>query len=456
MSTMNNQLTFGACAALLRANGYAPAPLATGGHVAGPFAVVQTDYARYAENDGAPVAVLTAIPLPRNELEPVQGARGTWLAKLTVNVRAELVDEIDAIVKRYAGAARCPVLIEDDGSMLFVFRTVDLWGTLSAGCDPDHVRIVAGPSCIPVAGNWRSGIDLLTVARGELPELDRVKADELVNELGQLLQDRAAPLPVLPPPSPPKPLLQPGERLLFGNTRAMRRLSYNGFTVCPVSLEDNQVPKLESHVAQWVDGFRLDDERYSDFGVGLITTHTRPSNLFDMSAVKPGATWLAELEVRARTDIAAAIHSIIAARYGQGPIRIASDGSRLYLFKRVYGMPLAATDFIRSATGADGYPVIGSTVRIRIASAPVIVLSGADDAGKPYRWERGDPLTVARDDLPALDGNLSQWFLKAVEQLLASGKISSTPAPKRGRKAAAIGVSAAGTDGTDVRGVTHP
>lgn len=98
-------------------------------------------------------------------------------------------------------------------------------------------------------------------------------------------------------------------------------------------------------------------------------------------------------------------------------------------------MPLASTDFLRGATGANGFAVLGTTVRIGIARTGVILVSGTDEAGKPYRWENGDPLTVARDDLPALEGNLAAWILRAVENLLASGDFSEEPpTPKRARK----------------------
>src|SRR5688500_7191140 len=116
-----DQLTFGNAAALLRANGYAPIPLDNSRKPLGPVYVTQTDWARFPAYADSPVAALTSAPMANGSHSPIQNASDTWLVTVAVSVRHEVKADIDAIVKRYAGAAKCPVRVADDEA-LYVFK----------------------------------------------------------------------------------------------------------------------------------------------------------------------------------------------------------------------------------------------------------------------------------------------------------------------------------------------
>jgi hypothetical protein len=400
------------------------------------------------------VAVLTCLPPARNELESLS-YRDTWLVTVRVSVRAELVAEVDALVKRHAGLARCPVMLGDVGPV-YVFRatglpgardampaTLDNWAGpgLSVRTDgnyaPDHVTVEVAPSYLPVGrGRWADGVDLLSVTRAELPELTPAKAHALVKEANALL-DKHAPPVVVRAPYAPKPLLEPGAELLFGNRRAIAHLRKTNYQPAPVLWGKNIRPALQPSAAQLYDGYPNDEPAWAECGVGLLTNYRRPNVNFDRNPTRHGASWLAELEVRCkRADIMQAVDDIIVARLGQSPVRVALDGmERLYLYKRQHNVE--PVDFIRSA-GVPGFPSVpGSMVKIRVAKQDTLLISGLDADGKSFRWSRGDVLSVPRDDLPTIETYAVNSFLQAVETLLECGQFRDAPqAPKR-RKAVA-------------------
>lgn len=443
-------ITFANTGPLLRAAGYAPAPCDENtGLPMGPFAARQWPYDKHPGHDEFPVAVLTCLPPARNELEN-QNYRDTWLVTVRVSVRAELVAQVDALVKRHAGKARCPVLLGDDGPV-YVFRATGLPGASDAmpatldnwagpgmsvrtdgNCAPDHVTVEVAPSYLPVGrGSWRDGVDLLSIARAELPELTPANADALVKEVNALL-DKHAPPVVVRAPYAPKPLLEPGAELLFGNRRAIAHLRKHNYQPAPVLWGKNIRPRLDPSAAQLYDGYPTDELAWAECGVGLLANYRRPNVNFDRNPTKHGASWLAEVEVRCkRPEIMSAVDAIVLARLGQSPVRMGLDGQeRLYLFKRQSA--LESVEFIRAA-GLPGLPsVLGSTVKIRVALQDTILVSGHDVGGTPYRWERGTVLDVPHDDLPSLDKWSVTGFIQAAESLLESGQFrDAAPAPKR-------------------------
>ena len=112
---------------------------------------------------------------------------------------------------------------------------------------------------------------------------------------------------------------------------------------------------------------------------------SRPKVNFSRDYVSHGASHLAEIRVRiANADLMAAVDAVLTARLGIGPVRIAPDSERLYLFQRKRGAPCEPVDFNRCA-GQLGFPAIpGTQVIITIAKDDTILVSG-------YQWENGNP-----------------------------------------------------------------
>jgi hypothetical protein len=395
---MTNQLNFGNSAELLRANGYVPAACSEGGKPMGPWAVRQHAFHKYPENDPLPVAVLTAVPAPRSEHDPVQNPKATWLATVRVNVRDEVAADVAAVIAKYIGAAKCPVHVADDGSLLCVFRTGELFGSIrtDAWREPDFAHVDAGPSFIPLEGNWRDALDLLDVQRAELPELDHAKGEALISDVNRVLQDHAPPVE---PPAPfvPRPLLQPGQRLLYGNTRAMNALREHGFSPSPVRWGQQEVERDGYSDSNGFWHFNCD---LSNHGVGVAL-----KGLVTLKSV-----W------GFREDVDAAIRAL-------GPCVIRSvagdDTRRLYLFRCSYG---ADED------------IYAPNAHIAVRRRGVIVLTGTEKDGREYEWDR-DVLTVRADELAAFESHDAQRLRRALESLPPPDYSKVAPAPKR-RKAA--------------------
>jgi hypothetical protein len=376
-----DQLTFAETASLLKANGYAPAPIGDSGKPLGPFAVMQVAYAKYTTNDGLPPSVLTAVPAARNEYDPVQDHRGTWLATLTMKARDEQVKEAESIVAKYIGKdARCPVRIADDGSALRVFRLAgDLFSTIAT--HDEFARVESAAAFVPVNGTWVNGVSLMDVMRSELPELDREHARRLIDELNALLD---ANTPPVAPPAPyvAAPILQPGQRLLYGNTRAMRELCAHGFRPLPVrwgqqSVEDDGYADF---MGNWHYNVSLDDH-----GVGISLK---------------GFTLLEQSRVTFRDDVDEAIRAM-------GPC----------LVRTVRGeqVPPNVVYIFRCESGMDDF-VATPNVGVQIRRTGLLVLSGADTYGREYQWNR-DLLAVKVSELPAFDQYDARRLRDALESL---------------------------------------
>jgi hypothetical protein len=385
-----DQLNFGNSAALLRANGYVPAACSESGKPIGPWAIRQHAFDKYPENDPLPVAVLTAAPAPRSEFDPVQNPKATWLALLCVKVRDELAADVAALTAKYVGTAKCPVRIGDD-ALLYVFRTGELFGRVqtSPGHQPDHAAVEAGPSFIPLNGNWRAGLDLLDVKRAELPELDHVKAEALIGEINAILCERAPPVE---PPAPrvPRPLLEPGQKLLWGNWRAMDALRENGFSLLPIRW-GQQTPERNGY-ADFAGNWHYNDP-LDQHGVGLT--------LAGLATV--------EIITRFRHDVDAAIQAV-----GPCLIRTVSgdETRRLYVFRN-------------SSSGAD-QAIYSPNVHAIVRRRGVVVLSGVDEDGRQYEWNR-DMLTARVEELAALESFDAQRLQRALERLPPVDYINAVP-----------------------------
>lgn len=398
----NRRYTFGDCVAHLRANGYAPAPLLdTDGHPPGPWRVAQTDYSRYDYAQCA-AAVLTAVVLPRSERDPIQDPAATRLISVTLRLPEALAAKAARILK-----GKCLVRLAPDGALVHVFAldnnsvpfgclNVQVEGVGSVNIDSHAAWIELGSP-----NDWRGGRDPLNQPRSSLPEIDQHEAVQLFNALHSLLHAHA-PTPAAPAPWTPKPVLAPGERLLFQNTRAVNMLKRNGYSPRPVA---------------W--GKDTDEQ-----GVAALTTEMDYGRLFHSAmSSTPGRseTWLATIELKAkRADIATALDAIFA-RHMEGascPVRVASDGSTLRVFRWPQGV-FNPVEFMRSA-GAVGEFVPNGMVTMRIAVPESIVLSGLDGAGRPYSWRDGDLLSVKRDYLPELNSGKVAWIVRDIEKLLES------------------------------------
>ena len=417
MST--NMITFKQASPLLRAAGYAATPcsLETGIPI-GPVAQRQFEPHKFPENDNLPVSVLTWVPAPKSELEPYPDPTSVRLATVTVRVRAELTADVEALIKRHVGKSRCPVLVREDGSLVYVFKAREVFRAATGySYEPDIVVAEVAASWLPLEGNWRAGIDLLSVTRSELPELDDTGAKKLIGQIEVLFDKHAPPITALPSRVfTPKALLTDAGALRYGMKRELARLRSNNYTPCPVVPKGKGVirPRLTPEESQQYEGYPTDREEWKDAHVGLLTGWKKPNVNFDRTYVRHGASHLAEIRVRiANADLMAAVEAVLTARLGIGPVRIAPDGERLYLFQRERGAPCEPVDFNRRA-GQLGFPAIpGTQVIITIAKDDTILVSG-------YQWENGNPLTVSHDDLPRLDTQAANGLIRAVEGLLQS------------------------------------
>lgn len=402
-----NRYTYGDSAATLRTNGYAPAPLDADGHPFGPWRQAQIDYSRY-DYAQAPACVLTAVALPRSERDPIRQPATTRLVCIALRVREELLAKAARILKgkclaRVTDGAIVHVFALDNDSVPFGAMNVHVDGIGSVNIDSHAGYIELGDP-----KEWRGGRDPLNTLRSELPPLDQHEAVQLFNALHELLHAHA-PTPAAPAPFVLKPILEPGQRFLFDNVRAVGTLRRNGYN-----------PRAH----RWS---KDTDEQ----GVAVLATETDYGRLFHGAiSSTPGRneTWLATVELKIkRADIATALDAIFA-RHTAGarcPVRVASDGSTLRVFRWPQGV-FAPVEFLRSA-GTVGEFVRDGMVRMRIAVPEAIQLSGLDEAGKPYTWRDGDLLTVRRDDLPELDSNKAAWIARDIEKLLESGRFSDEP-----------------------------
>jgi hypothetical protein len=308
-----------------------------------------------------------------------------------MSVRDEMQADIDAIIKRYAGAAKCPVRLADGGA-LYVFKLAGpRFSTLATayGREPDTVHVESAASFVPLNGDWLNGISLLDVFRNELPPLSRDHAQALIDEVDRLLDERAPRIDYLPPPVAPRPLLQPGQPLLFGNSRAMDALREHGFQ--PVAVRWGQ-----QHAEK--DGFSDANGRWhfncdvSEHGVGI--------NLRGFALI--------ELNGRFRADVDEAIRSMGACLVRTAP----GDDRRVYLFRSIQG-------------GADE-SLYSPNVFMRVRRTGLAVLAGADEDGRTYQWDR-DVLTVKANELGAFEQHDGKRLERMLEALPPADYSKATP-----------------------------
>jgi len=378
-----NELTFGNSSQLLRQNGFAPIPLGTPDlRPLGPVHVLQIDWTRNPDYADAPVAVLTSVPPARSPESPVQNAQDTYLATVTVSVRPELAADIDAIVKRYVGDGRVPVRIAD-GEAVYVFKLAgERFSTIATGYgnQPDSVRVESAASVVLLNGQWKDGISLLDVFRNELAPLSRDHAQALVDEANRLLDARAPVVDYFPPPRVPRPLLQPGQTLRYGNDRAMDVLRENGFSK-PLPVRWGQQEAEKDGYVDSVGNFHFNVD-VSEHGVGI--------NLKGFALIEFGSRFRADVDELLRS-------------FGPCLVRTAAGDDRpVYLF--------------RSDQGGGDETLNGPNAFVHVRRLGLIVLSGADDKGRAYAWDR-DVLTVKSDELATFelhDGKRLQRVLEAL------------------------------------------
>jgi hypothetical protein len=295
---------------------------------------------------------------------------------------------VDAIIAKCAGEAKRPVRIADDGSVVHVFKLVgELFPRLSIHPvhEPDFARVESA-GFVPVNGSWRDDMSLVDVLRHELAELDHERAQRLIAELDALLDAHAAPVA---PPAPyiRRPLLERGQRLLYGNTRAMDALREHGFRPVPVRWGHDDVERdgYNDFLGHW--HYNAD---VSEHGVGI--------------SLKGFA--LVEFVTRFRADVDHAIRAM-----GVCLVRTADDDHPAYLFRCDQG-------------GGDG-TIYSPNAPLRVRRIGVTVLSGADVEVRAYKWSR-DVLTVMASDLSAFEVHDAKRLERTLESLPATD-YSNTP-----------------------------
>jgi hypothetical protein len=105
------------------------------------------------------------------------------------------------------------------------------------------------------------------------------------------------------------------------------------------------------------------------------------------------------------------VHKLVVHKHGAGPVRVASDGTRPYLF-RAGSQTIETLSPIPMFARRDGKLLV---TRVRFESArEAVVLSGSNESGKAYKWQNGDPLTVRHEALPVFT-DMSRAFLRDME-----------------------------------------
>jgi hypothetical protein len=392
-------MSYIATAEKLKGLGYAPAGISPGAKKPdGPWAAMQVKYTR----DNLEPAVLTAIPPALGQFNGVvENPSDTHLVTLTVSALPAWGAGVAAIVDRFVGSARCPKRTDENGATTYVFRLAPGSGpfnSVSDFHDGVQVRVNSAASFVALAGTWTAG-GLLRVPRAELAPLDRRTARELVEEITGYLRANA---PQEPPPPRPEPPAHTVEIPTVGKLRwkheaALERLRANGYVPAPIPWGSQEPVK-----ANWrrCEAF-TDDDGVAEDGVGIVTA-------------APKANRLVTLAINSPLDD---VHALVAAKYGAGPVRVAPDGTRLYLFRAssLAMEPVGDQQRPFFAKGADGELLV---TRVQIEPRNnALVLSGTDEKGKPYRWLNGDPLTTRYDELPVL-GYPSRMILADIERVV--------------------------------------
>ncbi len=85
------------------------------------------------------------------------------------------------------------------------------------------------------------------------------------------------------------------------------------------------------------------------------------------------------------------LHELIAKHFGKCPIRESSDGTLVYVLRQEERYTAQPVEFVGSLHDPGTFSKVCAEFRNR-----VVVLSGKDVAGKPYKWRNGDLLMVPR------------------------------------------------------------
>lgn len=425
---MNTHLpTYLTSVSWLREKGYAPAPIAPG-HVypAGPWNSMQLDYSERAQPDEL-AAVFTALPPPRGP-GGIDDFKATHLVTLSAEVRDGLWPELDSIIARHVGAAKCPVRVSADGVRLYLFSAANCKSFTEKRADlgDSTVRLHYFPECVALAADhggrpyeWPAG-DLFSIRHSELAALDSDACEALIADVHELFVKHAPPVPV-PAPRVPKPIVKPGDRLSWENERALKELRANGYELAPV-----RFGKSAPDSTAWRHGlvnWKFDWHRGppSKYGVGVVTTLQGPNQLAALELWSRSAENAAELEklgFPVLTDrIVAGIGAIIAKYVGGAkvPTRRDSAGRVLFLFRNTGGYNLMDFDRLLLVASKPG-----TAVKLKLtAREGCFVVSGDDAAGKPYKWEN-DLLSTKHEELPALGWEAS-GLLRDIEAFMDAG-----------------------------------
>jgi hypothetical protein len=96
-------------------------------------------------------------------------------------------------------------------------------------------------------------------------------------------------------------------------------------------------------------------------------------------------TWLAAVSIKSSLPV---IDELVVAKYGDGPVRVASDGSDLRVFRAAY--PFKILSLSRLLRDGIGYIVPGTGTHVHIGpNNGIVVLSGTDGAGSPIAGRAG-------------------------------------------------------------------
>ncbi len=366
--------SFGECVETLRSNGYAPVPIHVGhSRPSGPYAVHQLNYGD-AYADAVP-AVLTACPAAHDAGSPVQNARETHLVVVSITPRPVLDEGLDALMIEHGGLV---VRVKENGERDYIFA--------STGGPPGFVDLSEG--------DWPRG-SLLDHRRDELTYLDAEGVEEIKRALSKW--DNEHPEPYVPPPKyVAPPILAPGQKIMFDNSRARGALKRAGFDV--VQTKGGGV------------GFSM-SPRGDLYENRLITVaiESRSAELADVMLAKFG--------VKDRTGgILPKLGELIRKR-GEVPCRRESNGSLLFLFQNSNSATFEPIVRMFSAQGANGKDIPGTSVRVRVMSRGVVELTGDNVPA----WD-ADFLKIKRDELPELsEFSTKNYLLEEFAAFMAAG-----------------------------------
>jgi hypothetical protein len=430
---MHDLTTYGECAEILRLNGYAPASIHRGeAQPRGAWAALQLSWNR-PENAAALVAVLTNCPAARGPGAPVQDWRATRLTTVTVNVRKEFADDVDAFMLARDGRV---VRVATNGERVYLFRNEGepFSALASRARRTGDARVNSARHFVALiedahgdAYEWPRGT-LVETRRDELATLNADEAQRLIADFDKWASIHEPPLPPITK-YVAKPLVPPGQRLTYGNHRARAALERGGFYPAPVQFGTQQVPRGDVHT--W--------KSHDEHGVGLLLNPLGNGNAGKLTLVEFSsrsaevAEELAKLGHPDRTgEILPAIAAFMAEHYC-APCQRSPNGALRYAFRND---DYTFAPIVKLISG----PAVASTIRVRVVGREgAIVISGDDVDGKPLAWDV-DWFAVKRADLPSLTENLSHGFMSGIDQLITSGEaLRSKPAkpPRRKRKAAA-------------------